>query len=143
MIRQMHTSDIPSAMRIKEAAGWNQTPEDWVNVLALEPQGCWVEEQGGEVVASTTAICYGQELAWIGMVLVRPDHRGRGLARGLMEHCLAWLAARHVRQVKLDATDMGRPLYQKLGFHAERAIERWSGPGRGRPRSAAALPLEP
>ncbi len=128
MIRPLHTSDIPSAMRLKEAAGWNQTEQDWANVLALEPQGCWVEEQGGEVVASTTAICYGQDLAWIGMVLVRPDHRSRGLARALMEHCLEWLTTRRIRQVKLDATDMGRPLYEKLGFRAERPIERWIAP---------------
>ena len=138
MIRHMRFADIAAAMRLKEAAGWNQTEHDWANVLALEPEGCWVDEQQGEVAASTTAVCYGQDLAWIGMVLVRPDFRGRGLARGLMEHCLRWLEARGVRQVKLDATDMGRPLYEKLGFREERAIERWR---LDRSASSAGFPL--
>ena len=127
MIRAMRLADIPAAMRLKEAAGWNQIEQDWANVVAMEPEGCWVEELDGEVVGSTTAICYGQDLAWIGMVLVAPAFRGRGLARGLMEHALRWLEGRGVRQVKLDATDMGRPLYEKLGFRDERLVERWLG----------------
>ncbi|MBI3665186.1 MAG: GNAT family N-acetyltransferase [Acidobacteria bacterium] len=127
MIRRMQAADIPAGMVLKEAAGWNQTEQDWANLLALEPEGCWVEEHQGEVVASTTAVCYGRELAWIGMVLVRPDFRRRGLGRGLVEHGLAWLEQRGVRQVKLDATENGLPLYEKLGFHQEGTIERWGG----------------
>jgi GNAT superfamily N-acetyltransferase len=137
MIRQMQAPDVPALMRLKEAAHWNQLEQDWVNVMALEPEGCWVDEQQGEVAASTTAVCYGKDLAWIGMVLVEPRFRGRGLARGLMEHALVWLEQRGVRQVKLDATDMGRPLYAKLGFRPERVIERWSAM-RERQRSAVA-----
>ena len=45
MIRQMRPEDIGDAMRLKQAAGWNQTEQDWVNVMALEPEGCWVWEQ--------------------------------------------------------------------------------------------------
>ncbi len=33
-----------------------------------------------------------------------------------MERALAFLDGRQVRCVKLDATDMGAPLYRKLGF---------------------------
>ncbi|HYM09173.1 MAG TPA: GNAT family N-acetyltransferase [Bryobacterales bacterium] len=140
----MQPSDVPALMRLKEAANWNQIEQDWSNVMALEPEGCWVDEQQGQVAASTTAVCYGQELAWIGMVLVEPRFRGRGLARGLMEHALAWLAERGVRQVKLDATDMGQPLYAKLGFRAERAIERWGATRERRSASAESWlpPLE-
>ena len=65
MIRRMQTGDLPAAMRLTAAAGWNQTVHDWTNLLALEPEGCWVWEQDGQVAASTTAICYGRELAWV------------------------------------------------------------------------------
>ncbi len=133
MIRRMCAADVESAMRLKQAAGWNQTVQDWINVMALEPDGCWVWEQEGRVAGSTTAICYGRELAWIGMVLVLPEYRGQGIGRRLMEHALAWLEARGVRQAKLDATDMGRPLYEKLGFRTERPIERWGREGAAAP----------
>ena len=39
MIRLLQLSDIPAAMRLKEAAGWNQTELDWTNLLATEPEG--------------------------------------------------------------------------------------------------------
>ena len=124
MIRRMTQGDIPAGMRLKGAAGWNQTERDWVNVLNLEPEGCWVYEVEGTVAGSTTAVCYGKDLAWIGLVLVLPEFRGRGIARALMRHALEFVDARGVGCVKLDATDMGRSLYLSLGFEDEAPIER-------------------
>ena len=112
-------------MRLKEAAGWNQTEADWRNVMTLAPDGCFGIDAGGTLVATTTAVCFGSDLAWIGMVLTHPDFRGRGLARILMEHALASIEGK-VDWIKLDATDMGRPLYRKLGFEDECPIERWA-----------------
>ena len=125
-------------MRLKEAAGWNQTEQDWRNVLELEPEGCFAIEVDGAVQATATAVCYGTRLAWIGMVLTHPDYRGRGLARALMEHAIAWLRARGVEWIKLDATDMGRPLYERLGFVAECAVERWAATAPGEVAQASA-----
>jgi GNAT superfamily N-acetyltransferase len=127
-VRVITTADIPAAMRLKDAAGWNQTELDWRNLFHLAPDGCFGIEADGELMATTTAVCFGSELAWIGMVLTHPDYRGRGLARNLMEHALRYLEGR-VAWIKLDATDMGRPLYAKLGFQDECKIERWSRPG--------------
>jgi GNAT superfamily N-acetyltransferase len=121
----MTAADIPAAMRLKEAAGWNQTEMDWHNLLRLAPEGCFCMHADGAIAATTTAVCFGRELAWIGMVLTHPDFRGRGLARALMEHALATLEGR-VDWIKLDATDMGHPLYSKLGFEDESPIERWA-----------------
>ena len=126
MIRRMTKDDIPAGMRLKESAGWNQTEQDWVNVLDVEPEGCWVYEVDGVAAGATTAVCYGTDLAWIGMVLVLPEFRRRGIARSLMQHALAFTEARGVGCVKLDATDMGRPLYLDLGFEDEAPIERWA-----------------
>jgi len=132
MIRLITREDIPACMRLKEAAGWNQTAQDWENLLALEPQGCWVYKIDGVVAGSTTAVCYGRDMAWIGMVLVQPEYRGQGIARKLMQHALQYLEGRGVRCTKLDATDMGRPLYEQLGFVHELVIERWAGTASGK-----------
>jgi GNAT superfamily N-acetyltransferase len=115
-------------MRLKSAAGWNQTEQDWRRLLELEPEGCFGVDVNGELAATTTAICYGEDLAWIGTVLTLPDYRRRGLARMLMTHALAYLEKRRVRCIKLDATDMGRPLYESLGFRVETGIDRWVRP---------------
>ena len=124
-------------MRLKQAAGWNQTENEWRNVMRLAPDGCFGIDVDGELAATTTAVCYGSELAWIGMVLTHPNHRGKGLARRLMEHALASLEGR-VDWIKLDATDMGRPLYAKLGFEDECPIERWAA--QAAPAPAEDLP---
>ncbi len=114
-------------MRLTESAGWNQIEQDWLAVLALAPGGCWVREADGNVAGTVTAISYGRKLAWIGMMLVDPGYRRRGIGRSLMEHALAYLEGAGVEIIKLDATDMGYPLYRGLGFQDECVIERWSG----------------
>jgi GNAT superfamily N-acetyltransferase len=126
--RHLQLADVPGAMRLKEAAHWNQTESDWRNVMRLEPDGCFGIDCDGRLAATATAVRYGTTLAWIGMVLTDPAYRGRGFARCLMEHSVAWLQARGVEWIKLDATDMGRPLYAKLGFADECAVERWARP---------------
>jgi GNAT superfamily N-acetyltransferase len=112
-------------MQIKEAAGWNQTELDWENLLRIAPETCFGLECDGTVVATTTAVCYGRTLAWIGMVLTDPAYRRRGYGRRLMQHTLEALAALQVDWIKLDATEMGAPLYRDLGFEDEGPIERW------------------
>jgi len=126
MIRSLRPSDIPAGIRLKDAAGWNQTEQDWVNLLELAPDGCFGIDCEGVLAATAAAVCYERRLAWIGMVLTAPEFRGRGFARRLMEHTLDYLFARGIEWIKLDATDMGRPLYAKLGFQDEGLVERWA-----------------
>jgi GNAT superfamily N-acetyltransferase len=124
-VRVLKVSDIPQAMLLKDAEGWNQTEQDWRRLLELAPDGCFGIEHKGKLVATTTAISYGLTLAWIGMVITAPEFRGRGLASRLMETALAYLDARQMQCVKLDATSMGSGLYRRFGFEDERPVERW------------------
>src|SRR3954451_17896441 len=125
-VRLLFESDIPAAMRLKEAAGWNQTEADWRRVLSLEPNGCFAAVKDDRLVGTTTTTTYGNELAWIGMVLVDPEQRRQGIATQLMKVALEYLKAR-VATVKLDATALGQPVYERLGFQFESRLERWLG----------------
>ena len=124
-MRRLVHSDIEAMMRLKDAAGWNQTEADLVRNLELEPEGCFAIDCDGRVVSTTTVVNYGTELAWIGMVVTDPEFRGRGFARALFAHALEWLDSRGVACAKLDASSMGEPLYRSFGFEVECAIERW------------------
>ena len=124
-MRQLLLSDVEAMMRLKEAAGWNQTAADLVRNLTLEQAGCFAVDCDGRLASTATVITYGLELAWIGMLLTDPEFRGRGFARQLFAHALNWLDARGVACSKLDATTMGEPLYRSFGFEAECAVERW------------------
>jgi GNAT superfamily N-acetyltransferase len=125
-IRLLFESDIPAAMKLKEAAGWNQTDADWRRLLKLEPDGCFAAIENEQLVGTTTTTTYANDLAWIGMVLVDPQHRRRGIASRLVEKALAYLE-RKVGVIKLDATADGSPVYEKFGFKTESVVERWRG----------------
>jgi len=123
--RDLTPGDIPSAMELSIAAGWNQTPDDWNRVLGLSPHGCRCIEVAGQIVATTTVLTYGTDLAWVGMVLTRGEYRRQRLATRLMEDAIANAERDGICALKLDATDEGRPLYESFGFVAEGAVERW------------------
>jgi len=123
--RDLTLDDIPSAMELSIAAGWNQIPEDWDRILGLSPHGCRCIEAAGEVIATTTVLAYGTDLAWVVMVLTRPEYRRQRLATRLMEDAIANAERDGVCTLKLDATDEGRPLYESFGFIVEGAVERW------------------
>lgn len=131
ILRRMAAYDIPAVLELSEQAGWNQTADDWRMLIDLAPDGCLAIELEGELAATTTLLCYGRRLAWIGMVLTKKSCRGRGFARRLLTHALSLTDQMAIETVKLDATDQGRPLYEKMGFRSEEAVERWTRPGTG------------
>ena len=128
-LRLLSAVDIAAAFEMSAMAGWNQTQEDWRMLLELAPAGCFAMEVDGQVAATTTMVCYGHRLAWIGMVLTQPRFRRRGLARRLLAHALDQADARGIETVKLDATEQGQPLYEKFGFRREQPVQRWFRPG--------------
>jgi GNAT superfamily N-acetyltransferase len=117
-IRLLKPADLPHLLDLSRHAGWNQTEPDWSRLLSLAPQSCFGIEAGGSIAATTTAINYAGELAWIGMVLTGAAHRRQGMATALIEHTLHYLKGQDVQWAKLDATEAGRPIYAKLGFQA-------------------------
>ena len=125
-IRLLFESDIPAAMQLKDAAGWNQTEKDWQRLLALEPSGCFAAVKDGRLVGTTTTTTYGSDLAWIGMVLVDAQERRQGIATQLMNVALDHLKDK-VATVKLDATAQGKHVYERFGFQVESVFERWCG----------------
>jgi GNAT superfamily N-acetyltransferase len=122
----MSIADVPSALTLCRQAGWNQTNADWQRILAYEPEGCFVAVLDEQIVGTVTSTCYSTDLAWIGMMLVDDSHRRRGIATQLMTTCLQSLRSRGIGCIKLDATPLGEPVYQLLGFQREWTFHRWS-----------------
>jgi len=124
-LRLMRRSDLPFADTVRALAGWNQTLDDWQRLLAHEPQGCFLADWNGAPAGTATTTVYGQDLAWIGMVLVHPDYRRRGVGKALLEQCIEYLRGLGVRCIKLDATPLGKKVYDGLGFDDEWTLTRW------------------
>ena len=56
------------------------------------------------------------------MMLVDPAYRGRGLGARLLERAMTALPP--TLPIRLDATPLGRPLYQRFGFEDEVVLSR-------------------
>jgi len=125
-IRLMTYADLPLGMRLKTANGWNQTEADWRRCLDLQPDGCFVATIDGAPVGTLTTCLFGS-VAWIAMVLVDSKFRGRGIGTSLMHHALEFLKRQGVVTIRLDATPLGQPLYEKLGFVGDHALHRYEG----------------
>lgn len=137
-IRKMTLADLPFAMRLKAEAGFNQTEADWRRFVELQPNGCFVAELDGEP-SGTVATFVFESIGWIAMLLVARPVRGRGIGTQLVKHALDYLETRGVTTVRLDATPLGRPIYERLGFVAEYELLRMEGVSPG----SESRPAEP
>jgi GNAT superfamily N-acetyltransferase len=66
------------------------------------------------------------------MIIVHPDHRGRGYGKAITQALLDRIDRTRYRTVYLDATDMGFPVYQSLGFVEEVRYGHYSLASAGR-----------
>jgi ribosomal protein S18 acetylase RimI-like enzyme len=144
-IRLFTEADIPFGMRLKRIAGWNQTPDDWRRFLTLGRGGCFVAEAGGQPVGTATTTPYGDRFGWVGMVLVLPEHRRQGIGTALLEHAIRSLEDRGVACVRLDATPLGKKVYDTIAFRDEYGLKRMEGTAdalgdRGKPMTEDDLP---
>ncbi|MBN1936669.1 MAG: GNAT family N-acetyltransferase [Anaerolineae bacterium] len=58
------------------------------------------------------------KIGYIMSVATRPEYRRRGLARRIVETIIEWFKAQGVTRIALHASDMGRPMYERMGFKA-------------------------
>ena len=123
-IRRMQTDCLLFAQEVRALSGWNQTQKDWIRTLSYGPDGCFVAEWKGKPAGTAATVNYRDTTAWIGMVLVHPNFRRRGIATALLNLCIAHLRST-VRCIKLDATPEGKMVYNRLGFVAEYNLARW------------------
>lgn len=84
--------------------------------VAAQPDGWFVLVDRDEIVAVGGAVAYGA-FCWVGLVATEPARQREGLATRISAHLVAWARARGCRTIALDASQAGRPVYERLGFH--------------------------
>lgn len=117
-------SDPALAESIERAIGWPRTLPEIARRFEVA-QGFVARSPEGEAIGTTTVACYEPGLAWVGGMGVLPAWRGRGVARALLEAALAEARGRGATTIGLDATEAGRPLYERAGFQAVGRSSRW------------------
>jgi GNAT superfamily N-acetyltransferase len=96
-----------------------------------DPAATYIAHEDGAPVASVVTHDHGGDASvwWVATV---PEARGRGLAAGLMRRALADARERGCEVTTLQATQLGRPVYERLGYRSLGTIEMWERrAGRG------------
>lgn len=119
-IKKLQSADIKSAMELVRAERWNQTEKDWQRFIKNPLNVCKAAEIEGKIVGTATSFNYSNKVAWIGMVLVGKEYRGKGISKLLLNSVLNEL--QNIKSIKLDATLAGQSVYKKLGFINEYQI---------------------
>jgi GNAT superfamily N-acetyltransferase len=93
----------------------------------------------GELLGASACVSFGAT-GWIGGVAVVPEARRAGLGHALTEVAVAWLRDSGAGTIHLYATEMGRPIYERLGFVAEGACVSLAGSRRASRRPPGVRP---
>jgi GNAT superfamily N-acetyltransferase len=100
---------------------------DFTRSLAELPQDAahlYVARLAGEPVASTAAFDHAGDCC-ITFVATLPEARGRGLATALMTQALLDARARGCTTTSLQATKLGQPIYERMGYRDLGPLQMW------------------
>ena len=113
-MRRLGPDDLPRCVALAVDREWSPEEAKWSLLLAAS-EVFGVDAPDGRGLAGAVVLTrWAADYAAVGMMLVAARYERRGLGRALLEHLLR--AAGEDATVTLFATDMGRPLYEKLGF---------------------------
>jgi GNAT superfamily N-acetyltransferase len=109
--------------------GWNPGLDDATAFLEADPQGFFVARgPSGDCLASISVVNHSDDFAFLGLYIVRPRHRGKGIGLGLWHHAMQHAAG---RTVGLDGVEAQQDNYKASGFVHAGGTTRYSGPVRG------------
>ncbi|MEW5287679.1 GNAT family N-acetyltransferase [Erwinia papayae] len=134
-MQKMNEQHLAQAAELTRRLQWPHRPEDWQQALSLGEGR--VAEVDGRVAGTILWWRWGEAYASLGLVIVADDMQGKGIGRQLMQTALEALEGCNVR---LHATEMGKGLYEKLGFVATGWVEQHQC--RELPPVAAIAPAE-
>lgn len=117
-IRPFKKSDVKFAHESIRIENWNCPREDVERMLSFDPSGCFVAETDRKRAGHVFSVNYGK-LGWIGFLVVRAEHRRKGIATLLMKKAVNYLRNEGAETIKLEAVPKIADLYRKLGFKDE------------------------
>ncbi len=140
-VRRLRPDDLRHCVRLSVDRGWLPEKAKWSLLLEVSEvfgidapdggdDGDGTDGGDGALACAVVLTRYGADLASVGMMLVAARYARMGLGRALMEHLLAEAGD---ATVTLFATDLGKPLYDKLGFRTIRRSAAFTGSFRADP----------
>lgn len=124
-IRKATIEDMTFIMFCAEKEGWNPGIEDGKVFYETDPNGFYIAEVDEKRVGCVSGVAYDDRYGFLGLYIVIPEYRNRGIGKKLFAKALEYLGK---RTIGLDGVvDMQesykaygfRPLYRNARFKCE------------------------
>lgn len=138
-VRVATADEVDTILAWATAEGWNPGIGDAARFRTQDPEGFFVGLLDGVPVSAVSVVTYGDAFAFLGLYIVRPEHRGTGLG---MATWRAGLAHAGSRTVGLDGVVAQQDNYRRSGFaYAHRNVRFGGVPSGASPVAGTVVPL--
>lgn len=140
VVRQMQPDEARLAIDWAAAEGWNPGLDDAQTFYVTDPAGFFVGLLDGEPVASLSGVAYDGSYGFLGLYIVKPEHRGKGYGLRIWDEAVAYLGERNIG---LDGVLEQQANYERSGFTLAYRNVRYEGrrPPVAPPPAADLVPL--
>lgn len=128
VIRTATRDEVDIMLDWAAAEGWNPGLNDADAFHTADGEGYLIGLIEGEPIACISVVTYGDDFAFLGFFICRPDFRGRGHGMAIWN---AGLASLRGRTIGLDGVVEQQPNYIKSGFKLAHRNIRYRGPASG------------
>ena len=133
-IRRMQRAEVDLAIEWAAAKGWNPGLHDAECFHATDPDGFLIGCLEDEPAGCISVVAYDDSFGFLGLYIVRPEFRGKGLGFRLWQAGIAHLGTRNIG---LDGVVAQQDNYKKSGFRPAYRNIRYEGAGQAAQPAAA------
>lgn len=112
-IRVCSRTDLERLLDWAAAEGWNPGLHDDTPFHAADPRGYFVAVHEGNAIGGISAVKYSADFGFLGLYIVRPEFRGRGVGMRLWTTAVDYLAG---CTIGLDGVVAQQANYARSGF---------------------------
>lgn len=128
-VRRLSRGELAIAVDWAAEEGWNPGLHDAETFYSADPGGFFALEADGRVIGTVSVVRYGEEFAFGGLYILRPDLRGRGIGYALQQEFTLPFAGG--RNLGIDGVFEMQPRYARAGFLFSHRNLRFEGTGGG------------
>ncbi len=123
-IRRMQANELQIAIDWAQHEGWNPGLHDAETFYQADPNGFFIGELDGKVIAVGSAVTYDDQYAFCGLYIVHRDFRGQGYGLQLTQERLRYV---DTRNAGIDGVVENIKNYERIGYRLAHHNMRYQG----------------